>query len=186
MKKGNTAAAWLLIPILLGHLGTMSYSMLTGWYRYGVCKALAYASAALTAVHVGLSLLILFFKNDGADLGRYKKMKLRVILQRASALGILALLHLHVGAFDFIAAGSALSRLQKLGILLTELLFFAAIFVHLGVSVGRSPITFGLLREKEQLRRADRITFVICAVLMLLTTAALTGFVVTWTGHAGG
>ena len=45
LKKINTICSWIIIVFLLGHLGTMCYSMLTGWYDYSICKGLAMGKA---------------------------------------------------------------------------------------------------------------------------------------------
>ncbi len=185
IKKLNALCSWILTAILLAHLLTMSYSMWTGWYDFNLCKALANGTAAVTAIHIAVSLFILFFMNDGADLRRYRKNNKRVIIQRASGLVIIAILHLHVKAFGFIASGEALTASDKAFILVTELIFFAAIFMHLCVSFSRSLITFGLLRRDLSEKRIDTVAKIICVILMIITAAALIKFVVPWTGFGG-
>lgn len=57
LKKINTICSWIIIGFLLGHLGTMCYSMLTGWYDYSICKGLANGTAVVAAIHVMISLI---------------------------------------------------------------------------------------------------------------------------------
>lgn len=185
LKKCNSICSWILTLFLLGHLFTMSYSMLTGWYDYSICKMLARSTAAITALHVLISLIIVFFLHDGSQLTNYPRHNKRTILQRASGLVIICLLHLHVNAFSFIVSGTALSVFHKLSILITEILFFVAIFVHLGTSFSRSLITMGWLTSDKAEQKADLVIMILCAVLMLLTTFALVRYIVLWTGFGG-
>ena len=127
----------------------------------------------------------LFLRERGTGPGRYGRQNLRVILQRASALVILALLHLHVKAFGFIVSGASLSGADKAFLLITELLFFGAVSLHLGVSFSRSLITMGLLSSDAGEKRTDRAAWAISALLMAVSAAALVKFVVSWTGFGG-
>lgn len=185
LKKLNAICSWIIMGLLLGHLGTMSYSMLTGWYDYNICKKLAHGTAIAVAIHVMLSLLLVFFFHDGTDFSKYKKQNKRIILQRVSALVMLALLHLHIKAFGFIVAGTVLSVADKGFILITEFVFFGSIFVHLGVSFSRSLISLGVLRSDAAQKRADCLLGTLCGLLFVVTMAALTRFVVLWTGFGG-
>ena len=185
LKKVNAICSWIIIGFLLGHLGTMSYSMLTGWYNFFICKGLAKGTAIVVAIHVTLSLILMFFFHDGTNFSKYKSQNKRVMLQRASGLIIVAILHLHTKAFGFIAAGTALSVANKCFILITEFLFFGAIFIHLGVSFSRSLISMGMVRSDAAEKRVDRLVAVFCGLLMVITMVALTKFVVLWTGFGG-
>ena len=185
LKKINAICSWIIIGFLLGHLGTMSYSMLTGWYDYSICKRLAYATAIVVAIHVTLSLILVFFFHDGANFSKYKKQNRQTFLQRASGLVIIALLHLHTKAFGFIATGMSLSAADKCFLLVTEFLFFGAIFVHLGVSFSRSLISMGIIRSDTVQKRADCLLGIFCGLFLVITMVALTRFVALWTGFGG-
>lgn len=185
LKKINTICTWIIIGFLLGHLGTMSYSMLTGWYDYSVCKRLAHGTAAVVAIHVMISLILVFFYHDGADFSKYKKQNRRILLQRASGLIIIALVHLHTKAFGFIVTGMPLSVADKSFLLITEFLFFGSIFVHLGISFSRSLISMGMIRSDTVQKRVDCLLGILCVLLLVITMVALTRFVVLWTGFGG-
>ncbi len=180
IKKCNAVCSWILTLFLAGHFISMSYSMLTGWYDYAICKMLARGTAAVAVLHIVISMVILLFLNEGTDLGKYPRRNLRVILQRASGLVIIALLHLHVKAFGFIVQGAALSGSEKLWIFLTEFLFFAAIFLHLGVSFSRSLITMGWLSSDTLERRIDRGIWILCGLCFAGTAASLLQFLLGW------
>ena len=185
LKKINTICSWIIIGFLLGHLGTMCYSMLTGWYDYSICKGLANGTAVVAAIHVMISLILMFFFHDGTDFSKYKAQNRRILLQRASGLVIIALLHLHTKAFGFIAAGTALSVVDKCFILITEFLFFGSIFIHLGVSFSRSLISMGMIRSDAVQKRVDWLLGIFCGLLLVITMVALTRFVALWTGFGG-
>lgn len=185
LKKINAICSWICIGFLLGHLGTMCYSMLTGWYDYSICKGLSHATAAAVAIHVMLCLILVFFFHDGADFSKYKKQNRRVILQRASGLVIIALLHLHTKSFGFIVTGMVLSAADKCFLLIIEFVFFGAIFVHLGVSFSRSLISMGIIRSDTVQKRADCLLGIFCGLFLVITMVALTRFVALWTGFGG-
>ena len=88
-------------------------------------------------------------------------------------------------AFGFIVSGASLSGADKAFLLITELLFFGAVSLHLGVSFSRSLITMGLLSSDTAEKRADRAAWAISALLMAVSAAALVKFVVSWTGFGG-
>ena len=179
-KKVNSIIAWVVILLLGGHLATMSYSLLTGWYDYSVCKALAYLTAGFVSLHVLLSLIIVFFLHDGTRIGSYASMSKGTVIQRSSALAVLVLLHAHVTSFGFIAAGDALSMAQAAYIVVTEALFFAAIFAHLSVSASKSLITLGLLRSDAAEHRCNVVAAAVCVAGFALTSFALIRYIVMW------
>ena len=165
MKRINAVWGWLSIIALLGHLATMSYSLLTGWYDFAICKALAYATAITVGGHVVFALIVVMFLHDGANLGGYAGLNKRAILQRVSGIAILVLLVAHVHSFGFIV---------------TEVLFFAAICTHLATSFSKSLITWGLIREEPTERQINLIAEIVCAVLFVVPCFALVRFVLTW------
>ena len=48
LKKCSAAAALLGILCLAGHMGTMSFSLFTGWYVMDLCKGLAHLTLSRT------------------------------------------------------------------------------------------------------------------------------------------
>lgn len=180
IKKWNAVCSWVITLFLLGHLFTMSYSMLTGWYNYDVCKLLARGTAVVVVIHVILCIVSFYSMRDAIRIKRYQRENWRLIAQRVSGIIILVLLYPHTRAFRFIVSGTSLSGGAKFVLLLTEILFFGAIFLHLGVSFSRSMLTLGLLRDDKMEQTVDRATWIICGILMILTTVALVRFVVLW------
>jgi len=180
MKKINAVWGWLAIIALLAHLGTMTYSLLTGWYDFVICKTMAYATAITVGGHVVFAMIVVMFLHDGSNVGGYAKLNKRTILQRASGIAILVLLVAHVRSFGFIVAGEPLSDLTKLFIIVTEVLFFAAICTHLATSFSKSLITWGLIRKETTEKRVDLAAEIVCAILFIVPSFALVRFVLFW------
>lgn len=67
-----------------------------------------------------------------------------------------------------------------LSIIVTEVLFFAAICTHPATSFSKSLITWGLIREEPTERRVNLIAEIVCAVLFVVPCFALVRFVLTW------
>lgn len=180
MKKINAFITWIVIVSLLGHVFTMTYSLVTGWYDFGICKTMARATGITVGIHVLLCLIVFFFLHDGSNIGNYKKQNKRTIVQRASAIVTVLLLHVHVKSFGFVVEGAPLTGQAKFGILITEIIFFASIFIHISSSFSKSLITMGFLREEKAEKITDIITRIICIILMIMITNALGTFLIKW------
>lgn len=131
IKKFNAVISLLCSVCLLCHFGTMTYSMLTGWYNYNVCKTLAHLTAGFVGIHVILVMIIFFFLHDGSDLSRYRKENAKVIVQRISGLAMVALLHSHVKNYSFIMSGDPFLTEDKVRVIFLEVFFFCTVFLHL-------------------------------------------------------
>ena len=180
MKKVNACITWVLTLLFFSHLLVMSYSLSTGWYDYTICKTLARATGIVISIHALLSIIIVFFLHDGVKIGYHAKRNTKTIIQRTTAIIILLFVHLHVKAFGFIVQGTSLSVANKIFILVTEIIFFGANFLHLTVSFSKSLITMGLLRSDEREKLINKIVLVINVVLMCIATISLTIFIIKW------
>lgn len=185
IKKMNAVCSWMVTLVLLGHLGTMGVSMFTGWYNYNICKSLAYMTAALFAVHVMLSLLIVCFFHDGATFSYNTKRNKSLVLQRTTGLVMIAFVHLHVKAFQFIVQGTTLSVSEKVFIAITEAVFFSSIFIHVSASFVKSLIVLGFIRTEKTEKTVTRIVNIICTPIFLFAISALVFFLVGWSGFGG-
>jgi len=109
LKKINAVLTWFTTVCFLAHLYTMSVFMLTGWFNVGVCMAGAGATAMFVTLHTVISLIILFFNHDGSRLTRYAKLNKETVMQRATAIAMMVLVHVHLKAFGFITGVSTKS-----------------------------------------------------------------------------
>lgn len=171
----------MLLALLIVHVLTTTAFLLTGWMDMQLFMTLPRILAAVCVLHVCLSLIIVFFLHDGADMRRYGKEKQRVIVQRASGLVILALVHPHVKEFSaFLYEGLPLSVPQKLLVFLTEILFFGAVFTHIECSFSRSLISMGLIRSDKSEHAVDIAARTLCAILFAVVFFALARFLISW------
>ena len=96
----------------------------------------------------------------------------RLITQRISGIVILILLYPHMRVLHLIISGASFSGGAKFLVLVTEILFAGAAFLHLSVSFSRSMLTLGLLKNDRMEKLVDYVTWIICGLLMVLTVAA--------------
>ncbi|MGN1104060.1 MAG: hypothetical protein ACI4QI_04215 [Candidatus Coproplasma sp.] len=177
LKKINAVCALLAMLAALCHIGIMSYSLWTGWYNLNVCKGFARATASLFILHALLSIIIFFFKHDNAGV-RYKKCNAGVIIQRVTAISMLVLIHLHTSAYAHVATGTVLSVGMAVFRIITEILFFGSVLVHMGDSCPKALITLGILPDERAFRIAAYISCIVCGLLFLAASGGVISFYV--------
>lgn len=172
IKKWNAVCSWMLTLFLLGHMLTMSIPMLTGGQDYSDCQILAGGIVAIVLIHVVLCIVSYYPRRGILNFQRYRKENWRLITQRISGIVILILLYPHMRVLHLIISGASFSGGAKFLVLVTEILFAGAAFLHLSVSFSRSMLTLGLLRNDRMEKLVDCVTWIICGLLMVLTVAA--------------
>lgn len=172
IKKWNAVCSWMLTLFLLGHMLTMSIPMLTGGQDYSDCQILAEGIVATVLIHVVLCIVSYYPRRGVLNFHRYRKENWRLITQRISGIVILILLYPHMRVLHLIISGATFSGGAKFLVLVTEILFAGAAFLHLSVSFSRSMLTLGLLRNDRMEKLVDYVTWIICGLLMVLTVAA--------------
>ena len=172
IKKWNAVCSWMLTLFLLGHMLTMSIPMLTGGQDYSDCQILAEGIMATVLIHVVLCIVSYYPRRGILNFHRYRKSNWRLITQRISGIVILILLYPHMRVLHLIISGASFSGGAKFLVLVTEILFAGAAFLHLSVSFSRSMLTLGLLKNDRMEKLVDYVTWIICGLLMVLTVAA--------------
>ena len=172
IKKWNAVCSWMLTLFLLGHMLTMSIPMLTGGQDYSDCQILAEGIVATVLIHVVLCIVSYYPRRGILNFHRYRKENWRLITQRISGIIILILLYPHMRVLHLIISGASFSGGAKFLVLVTEILFAGAAFLHLSVSFSRSMLTLGLLKNDRMEKLVDYVTWIICGLLMVLTVAA--------------
>lgn len=181
LKKCNAVCSWILIIALIIHISLTMRFFVTGWYDVALFIVTSRAITVICILHVALSLGIVFFLHDGSDLRTYGRSNRRTIIQRASGLAILLLVHPHTQIFSsFIYDWLPLTTASKIIYFIIEAAFFAAVLLHLGVSFSRSFITMGMIRTDAAERRLDIAAGVLCAAGFLFTVIAMARFFVNW------
>jgi len=165
LKKANAALGLLSILILLIHAGYQVVAYIMFLYDPMVTKVLAWAAVAVISMHAVLGMSIMAFAHDGGSVAAYPGMNRRTILQRASAIGIMVMLVLHIKAYDILRSGTP----GLIAAELIQLLFFSCIFIHIGTSFSNAFVTLGILGDMDKKKKIDRAIWVICAVLWAVT-----------------
>ena len=172
IKKWNAVCSWMLTLFLLGHMLTMSIPVLTGGQDYSDCQILAGGIVATVLIHVVLCIVSYYPSRGVLNFHRYRKENWRLITQRISGIVILILLYPHMRVLHLIISGATFSGGAKFLVLVTEILFAGAAFLHLSVSFSRSMLTLGLLKNDRMEKLVYYVTWIICGLLMVLTVAA--------------
>lgn len=172
IKKWNAVCSWMLTLFLLGHMLTMSIPVLTGGQDYSDCQILARGIVATVLIHVVFCIVSYYPRRGVLNFHRYRKENWRLITQRISGIVILILLYPHMRVLHLIISGATFSGGAKFLVLVTEILFAGAAFLHLSVSFSRSMLTLGLLKNDRMEKLVDYVTWIICGLLMVLTVAA--------------
>lgn len=180
IKKANAIISLLCCLSLLGHFTTMTYSMLTGWYDYAICKNLAHLTAICVSIHVVLVFIIFFFLHDGSGSMRYAKDNIRTIAQRFSGLLIIILLHAHVKDYRFIMASAPFPMMERIRICIMEMLFFIAVFIHVSTSFSRIFISLGIVSDVKKIKAIDMSATVFCLVSMIVVIITMLRFVLNF------
>ena len=175
LQKTNAIAALAVILFLAGHICVMTFSLWTGWYNYRICKMLPRMALTVLLVHILLSIIIFFFSHDGADT-RYKRLNAATMVQRATAIAMMILIHLHMKAYAHVAAGITLSTGTTVFRIVTELLFFTSVLAHIAVSCEKACITLGLVRTEKSVRIIQTAAYLICTVLLLAAGCGAVSF----------
>lgn len=180
VKKINAFISLLCCLSLLGHFGTMSYSMLTGWYNFVICKRLAHTTALTVSIHVFLVLIIFFFLHDGSNFSRYWRENIRTIIQRSSGIVIILLVHAHVKNYGFIISGEPFMMVERIRICVMEVIFFTSIFAHVATSFVKAFITLGLISDDKKINTFEKIVNIVCVIGLLLIVVNMLRFVITF------
>lgn len=175
LKKTNAIAALCIILFLTGHMETMCFSLLTGWYNLSICKTFAYLAAGAFCTHAFLSIVILFFLHDGTSL-RYPKENKRLILQRGTALVMLVFIHTHTQAYAHMATGEVLSQTMALFFCVCEIIYIVSVLTHTALSLSKGLVTLGAVHSISVVTWIDRIAAIICSLAGIVAIFAVTGF----------
>ena len=165
LKKANAMLGLLAILILLAHAGYQVVAYILFIYNPLVTKLLAWATVAVVSLHAVIGMSMVMFVHDGASISAYQGLNMRTILQRASAIGIMVTLVLHIKAFDILKSGTP----GLIAAELIQLLFFSCVFTHIGTSFSNAFVTLGFLGDIDRKKKIDRVTYVICAVFWAVT-----------------
>ena len=170
IKKINAILSLLTILALLVHVGVILYTYLSFQFNPVPVRMTARAFMLLACLHAVLGMVILFFSSDGIRLDLYPRQNIGTILQRISAILLIPLIVLHINLFKLLTACAECGQWTGFTVLmLTQPLFYGTVFIHVAVSLTRALVTLGWLSSMEKKIIIDRIVYIVCAVLFVLT-----------------
>ena len=167
---GKKINAWLGLgsaAVLAAHVCYQVIAYLTFSYNELVTKILGHALSCLVVLHVLCSVSILVFSHDKGNGIKYGALNVRTILQRVSAVLMLVLIGIHINNFKHLAEA-------LVPLLIVQILFFACVFIHIGVSVTNALITKGVIDSARVRKRVDTAVFIICIILFIAASVIIT------------
>ena len=176
MRKINTILSVLLLVIFMLH-GLMGSFMLLG-IGSSAGKILAWFGVAVLAAHtvIGVILTIKTLKISQNAGNSYLKQNAVFWARRASGLAILILMFFHIGLFGGVQDGMYILFPFTTVKLITQLLLFAALFIHLFINIRPLLVSLGIISYKE--RRGD--IYLILSVLLLFSAGAVIIYYIGW------
>lgn len=116
------------------------------------------------------------FTDSEAIRKKYLKQNAIFWARRASGLAILILLFFHIGLFGKVQNGTYILFPFTTVKMVTQLLFVAAIFVHIFINIRPLLVSLGIISYKE--RRGD--IYLILSVLLLFIAGAVIFYYIGW------
>ena len=168
MRKWNTILSVLMLLIFMIH-GIMGSFMLNG-----VGSSAGKLLAWITVIGVILTVQSLQTAKQSGKM--YLKQNAIFWARRASGLAILILLFFHIGLFGKVQNGTYILFPFTTVKMVTQLLFVAAIFVHIFINIRPLLVSLGIISYKE--RRSD--IYLILSVLLLFIAGAVILYYIGW------
>ena len=171
IKKWNARLSLLTVVLFLIHEGYQLYAYTAMYYNPVLSKVTGYALAGALALHVILSIISVFVLHDAKKV-TYKKLNIKTVIQRISAVTIILLLPIHILSFGLLQ-----SSVGGVGYILTEIaqiLFYAALCCHIATSFSNALITLGYLTDMRKKRIIDIVVTVICVTLFIAASVIIT------------
>lgn len=171
IKKWNARLSLLTLVLLLIHEGYQLYAYITFYYNPTLSKVSGYATAGCFVLHAILSMICVFGLHDAKNVA-YKKLNIRTVMQRVSAVLILVLLPLHIFSFSLLRIS-----VGGIGYVLVEaaqILFYVMLTCHVVLSFSNALITLGRLSDMKKKRIIDVIVLVVFVTLLISASVIIT------------
>lgn len=171
IKKWNARLSLLTLALLLIHEGYQLYAYITFYYHPTLSAIFGYAVAGCCVLHGILSAICVFALHDSKTVA-YKKLNIRTVLQRISAVMILLLLPLHIFSFKLLQAG--VGSVWYIAVEAIQIIYYASLSCHIALSFSNAFITLGRLSDIKKKRIIDVVVLVICALLFVAVSVIIT------------
>ena len=169
MKKANAWLALLTYLVLLVHVVYQVVSYIAFFYNPILTKTFAHVTMGLFVAHAILSLVILVRNHDAKPLEmEYKGINARTYMQRIFGILMCVLLPLHIFMMVILSknVGTIFYNIEEVAIVL----FFWALFTHVGLSLSNAFVTLGWLSDIKVKKVMDVVIFIICQILFAVTS----------------
>ena len=174
LKKVNAVLSLLTFLAMFLHMGYSTFSYLTLYYNPALTKAFSIPLMVLTCLHAVAGMCSVFLSSDGTRAGTYPKKNSRTVIQRITAALIFPLLFLHINTFGLLKTTSASGQYILFALLIAaQVLFYIVIVTHAMVSFSNALISLGLLISAKAQRTVDKIVYVVCTVMLVVTSFAV-------------
>ncbi len=172
-KKVNAVLGLGIIASVLIHIGYEIFAYLTFYYNPVLTKIIAYITLGLVGLHVLCSIGIVFFAHDKGNGMKYPKLNARTMIQRVSAVAMVVMILPHINNFKILSSLAGTNRPLFHVVLLSQLLFYAAVLLHVAVSVRNAFISLGLIQTEKAGKAVDIVVWVICAAVFIAASIVI-------------
>ena len=176
MRKWNTILSVLMLLIFMIH-GIMGSFMLNG-VGSSAGKILAWIGVGILVVHtvMGTVLTVQSLRAAKQSGKMYLKQNAIFWARRASGMAILLLLFFHIGLFGKVQNGTYILFPFTTVKMVTQLLFVAAIFIHVFINIRPLLVSLGIISYKE--RKGD--IYLTLSVLLLFIAGSVIFYYIGW------
>ncbi|MBR6959855.1 MAG: hypothetical protein IKH76_05185 [Clostridiales bacterium] len=164
IKKVNAAVSLFSCLGLTAHVIYNAVAYIIFYYNPVLSKALGFGVMGLICIHACLSIIIVASSHDSARI-RYKRLNMRTLFQRITAVMMLLLLPLHIFNFDLIhksGVGLVFWLLESV-----QVLFYAAVMYHMALSFSNALVTLGLLESVRKKKVIDTVLLVTASIMFI-------------------
>ena len=165
MRKWNTILSVLMLLIFMIH--GSSVGKILAWIGVGILVVHTVMGTVLTVQSLRAA------KHSGK---MYLKQNAIFWARRASGMAILILLFFHIGLFGKVQNGTYILFPFTTVKMVTQLLFVAAIFIHVFINIRPLLVSLGIISYKE--RRGD--IYLILSVLLLFIAGSVIFYYIAW------
>ena len=174
VKKCNAVLGLAIIAVFLIHIIYEIYAYLTFYYNPVLTKAIAHTALGTAALHVLISIFIIFFMHDRGNGMKYPALNVRTLLQRISAFAIVPLMIVHMNTFSLLGMTSEAAGPLFLTVLAVQALFYADVLLHIGLSTGNALITLGIITTGKVRKTTDITVWTLCVILFIAAVVIIT------------
>ena len=187
LKKANAVLGLMSVLCLLVHILYNSIAHIVNYNNPLLAALTAFPFVVMVCIHAVLGMCAVFLMGDGTRLDLYTKMNTRTVVQRVSAALIFPLLIIHLKTHDIMMAAIKTGSTGLLVlIIMSHILFFAAVLLHIVPSVSKGMITLGLITTEKQQKNIDRFCVILGAILFVFMVLTQVRGLVGWFISAGG